>query len=139
MSKTALHSPSGRILYLDKNIEMRTMMDMVLHDRFLVVTAATAEEGLDILESEPPFDIVISGFHLSRMNGLEFLRRVSERYPRTVRVLMSGGCGDEVDISEAISAGYIRRFISKPYGVKMLREQLQNDFESARTGGSEDG
>lgn len=134
MSEKALFPPSGRVLYLDKHNEMRNMMDLVLQDRFLVVTAATAEEGLNILESQPPFDIVISGFHLSRMNGLEFLRRVSEQYPLTVRILMSGGCGDEVDVDAAISAGYIRRFVSKPYGIKMLREQLQNDLEAVRAG-----
>jgi response regulator RpfG family c-di-GMP phosphodiesterase len=127
------HCPEvGRILFIDKNITMRKTMNMVLKDQFQIVTADSAEAGLALVESDPPFDIVISGFTLICMNGLELLRRVGEICPQTVRILMSGGCGDAIKINRAISAGYVSRLILKPFCMSSMKNQLKNDLATAR-------
>ena len=126
------NSVPGRIIFVDKDRSMQHMMTLLLNDRFQIVTAESAEDGLGLLVSDAPFDIIISGFTLLLMNGLDFLRRVGEICPRTVRILMSGGCGDIDGINQAISEKHINRLVFKPFCAITLRDQLINDLASLR-------
>jgi response regulator RpfG family c-di-GMP phosphodiesterase len=134
MSAPLITPTYGKIVFVDNHIVMHDCMKAVLDDLFQVFTVCTATEGLEIMKTECAIDIVISSFTLSysSVNGLEFLRRVGELYPLTLRVLMSGGCGDKVDINLAISAGHINRFVEKPFKPATLREQLKSDLASVR-------
>lgn len=132
MSESMSPAANGRILFVDKDSSMRNLMEMVVCDHFQLVTAGSAEEALILLKSEIPFDIVISGLTLFMMNGLEFLRLVGELYPQTVRILMSGGCGDTDGIIRAIKEGHIRRLILKPFHLSTLLDQLKSDLVSLR-------
>jgi DNA-binding NtrC family response regulator len=131
MNKSYKQSNVGRVIFVDKDSNMRNMMAMILNEQFHVVTACSAEEGLALLEAEEHFDIVISGLTLMFMNGLEFLRRVSELCPQTVRILMSGG-GDRADINQAIREGSVSRYILKPFCLSTLLDQLSNDLVQVR-------
>lgn len=134
MSEPVNISIYGKIMIVDNDIVMHDCMRSLLDDLFQVVTMRTAQEGLECLETDGPFDVVMSSFALqsSGMNGLEFLRRVGELSPVTLRVLMSGGCGDKVDINQAISSGHINRFVGKPFSINTLRDQLKSDLLSIR-------
>jgi two-component system NtrC family sensor kinase len=132
MSESVEDTVMGRILLVDKDPHLLQIMEIILGHQFRMVTARFAEEGLALVEAEAPFDIAISGFALPGMNGLEFLRRVGEKFPETVRILMSGGFGDDVDIKHAISAGHIRRLVQKPFNLSSMRDQLKKDMDSIR-------
>lgn len=133
MSKSYENSADGKILFVDKDDIMRQLMEMALESQFQIVTARSAEEALTLVESEGPFDIVISGFTLMWMDGVEFLRRVSDRCPLTVRILMSGGCGDTDEVSQAIRKGHISRLVLKPFCMSTFLNQLNIDLASVRT------
>lgn len=128
MAEKPKHPASGRIIVVDKDNDIRTMMEMILCDQFLVTTSGSAEAGLGLLESKGPFDIAIASFTLPGMNGVEFLRRVGEKYPETVRILLTGGCADMSDLSLAVSKGHISRIILKPFLMNTLLEQLNSDL-----------
>ena len=135
MSESVTISTYGKIMIVDNDVIIHDCMRALLDDLFRVVTMHTALEGLECLEcleTDGPFDIVMSSFALqySGMNGLEFLRRVGELSPVTLRILMSGGCGDKVDINLALREGHIHRFVSKPFSTTTLREQLKSDLRS---------
>ena len=133
MSEAQKLSATGRIIFVDKDISMREMMEMLLQcDQHQVVTVRTAEECLMMLEAHGGFDVVISSFILPGMNGLEFLRQVSESHPETIRILMTGGSGDATEISHAINKGHISRLAIKPLCFSTLREQLRYDLASMR-------
>jgi response regulator RpfG family c-di-GMP phosphodiesterase len=122
------HTAIGKIILIDKDPNIRTMMEMILGDHFQVVTAGSAMAGLDLVESEAPFDIVIASFSLPGMNGVEFLRRVGEKHPETVRIILTGGFADMSDLNLAVSEGHISRVISKPIHMDILMEQLKQDM-----------
>ena len=61
------------------------------------------------------------------MKGVEFLCLVAERWPETIRILMSGGGADMDKVARAISAGHISRFLAKPLCMISLRDQLWNE------------
>lgn len=125
-------SASGRIIFVEKDISMREMMELALCDEFQIVTVHSAEKGLELVKAEGPFDIVISGLSLPGMNGLEFLRRVGELHPETVRILMTGGNVDMGDLNLAISKGHINRFVLKPFCICTLQDQLKNDLATLK-------
>ena len=104
---------------------------------FSVRIADCAAAGLAILEQEP-IDLVISDMRMPAMDGAEFLRRVRERWPQTVRILLSGQA-DAESIGSAFNSGEIYRFISKPWDeddiVGQVRQALERrafELEKAR-------
>lgn len=118
----------AKILFVDNDGSMREMMELILKDRFQVVTLRTGEEGLECVKTEGPFDIVIASFTLLGINGMEFLRQVSELHPETVRILMTGGCADQCDLHQAVKDGHVSRIVLKPFSLSALREQLRQDM-----------
>jgi len=128
MTESPIHFANVRIIVIDKDIDIRTMMKMLLRDHFQVETVGSAEAGLDLVESGSPFDIVIASFTLPGMNGVEFLRRVGEKNPETVRILLTSGCADMRDLELATSKGHISRIVLKPFCMITLLEQLRLDM-----------
>ncbi len=71
---------------------------------------------------QAPFDIVVSDVRMSGMPGTWLLKTVSERWPHTVRIALSG----VVDPSEALQLTPVaHRFLSKPCEPPVLEETLE--------------
>jgi response regulator RpfG family c-di-GMP phosphodiesterase len=98
---------------------------LTLHLRraFTLTTATGGAAGLEILKSKGPFAIVMSDMRMPGMSGAEFLSKVREQYPDTVRVLLTG----QSDLPSAIAAvndGQIFRFLTKPCPPEVLLSAL---------------
>jgi len=81
-----------RILCVDdeRNV-LRSLERVFLDDDYEVVTAASGEEGLQIMAgSGDTFQVVVSDYRMPVMNGVEFLKQVYEQWPDTVRIVLSG-------------------------------------------------
>lgn len=71
----------------EKNLRVLYQQDFE-RDGFEVVTAATAVDGLQLVESERP-DLVVMDIRLPGMDGLEAMSRVLDKNPRVPVVLNS--------------------------------------------------
>ncbi|WP_342117441.1 HD domain-containing phosphohydrolase [Pseudoduganella sp. OTU4001] len=80
---------------------------------YQVLTAESGAEGLQLLEKET-VDLVISDMRMPEMDGARFLAKVRERWPNTVRLLLTG-YSDVQSIQDAINCGEIYRYITKPW------------------------
>ena len=67
-----------------------------------------------------PVDVVISDQRMPGMTGLELLTLVRDRYPDTVRIMLTGETSLETAV-EAINRGEIYRYIRKPVDRDELR------------------
>jgi len=77
---------------------------------FSVAISPSAEDALLRLEASS-YEVVISGYRLPGMDGLEFLKVFREKYPHLPFILFTGTGGEEVAI-EALDSGadfYIRK------------------------------
>lgn len=78
-----------------------------------VLTAGHAEEALALLATEP-VDAVLSDMRMPGMDGVQLLERVSQGWPHTARLLLTGRA-DLRSTIEAINRGRLQRYITKPW------------------------
>lgn len=76
-------------------------------------------EALKILEQHE-IQLVISDFLMPEMNGSELLARVRERWPDTIRIMLTGHANTEA-VMGSIKEGAVYRFILKPWNDDDLR------------------
>lgn len=117
----------AKMICVDDDSLIRQVVKMYMQEAFHVVLACSAEEGLDMMESHGPFHVVLSDYGMPGMNGVAFLSQVAERWPETIRILMSGGGADLEMVKRAIRAGHISRFLTKPFCIISLRNQLLDE------------
>ncbi len=84
-----------------------------------VRVAHCANEALFKLERQPA-DVVISDQRMPGLTGIEFLVQVREKYPDTVRIILTGYADIDVAMA-AINEGGVYRFLTKPWRNEHLR------------------
>lgn len=102
------------LLIVDDEEFVRSALSRALRgDEYEIRAVDGPRAGLDALSSRPA-DIVLSDFKMPRMNGLEFLQRVREDYPDTIRIMLTGHADTETVI-QALNGSEIYRFLTKPW------------------------
>jgi len=104
---------ADRILFVDDDTRVLDGLKRMLHGEIEIETASSGTEGLATIYLFGPFAIVISDMRMPGLDGAEFLARVRELAPNTVRMLLTG----HKDLKRAIAAvneGQIFRYLSKP-------------------------
>lgn len=102
-----------RILFVDDDPNILEAYQRKLQRVLAVETALGGEEGLRTLEDRGPFAVVVADMQMPQMDGIEFLSQVKERYPETVRMMLTGNADTQVAI-QAVNEGNIFRFLTKP-------------------------
>ncbi len=117
------------VLIVDDDDNLRSFVRATLEvDGYTVREAASAEEGLERLEEEPP-DLILLDVMMPQMDGWEMLRRVQERHGvGTIPVIMFSGKVDE-SAGEATARG-ARGFIGKPFDPQQLIAQAKQILQS---------
>ena len=112
-----------KVLFVDDEPGALDTYRRMLQSEFDIATAATGEAGLVSLHNHGPFAIVISGMQMAGMDGVQFLKRVRQVAPNTVRLLLTG----PVDLQGAVNAvneGSVFRLLLKPCERSVLTEAL---------------
>lgn len=118
-----------RILCVDDEMNVLKALERAFLDEgYALLTALAGNDGLAILEKSAPVQIVISDYRMPGMNGVDFLSQVSERWPDTVRIVLSG-YADTTSVIAAINEGQIYKFISKPWNDDELRVTIVNAID----------
>ncbi len=81
--------------------------------------ARNGVEALKILANQP-VHLIISDFMMPQMNGSELLAQVRERWPETIRIMLTGHANTEA-VMGSIKGGAVYRFILKPWNDDDLR------------------
>lgn len=104
---------------------------------YAVLTATSPDAAGELLRTHT-VDLVISDHLMPGTTGIEFLKLVRDRYPDTVRIMLTGHADMETAV-KAINEGEIYRFLSKPCSavelqvtVHLALEQLELARENRR-------
>ena len=99
---------------------------MLRSEGYRILTANGAREGLDLL-AQHAVQVILSDQRMPEMNGTEFLGRVKDLYPDTVRIVLSGFT--ELDsIIQAVNQGAIYKFLIKPWDDDLMRTHIRDAF-----------
>jgi response regulator RpfG family c-di-GMP phosphodiesterase len=71
--------------------------------------------------------VIVSDQRMPDGTGTEFLSRVKDLYPDTVRMVLSGYT-DLESVTDAINRGAIYKFLTKPWDDDELRLRIQEAF-----------
>ncbi|MBD2578505.1 SpoIIE family protein phosphatase [Oscillatoria sp. FACHB-1406] len=96
---------------------------------FNVFKADSAIKALEILDTEGEMAVIISDQRMPVMNGTEFLSRTVDRFPDTIRILLTGYT-DVEDLVDAINSGKVFKYITKPWKPDNLKAIVQQASET---------
>ena len=102
-----------KILFVDDDPNVLEAYKRKLQRVLAVDTAQSGQEALQCIATKGPYAVVIADMHMPLMNGIEFLSRVKETAPDTVRMMLTGNADIRTAI-EAVNEGNIFRFLTKP-------------------------
>ncbi len=115
---------SDKILCVDDDANVRAGFQRQLRKQFTIDTAAGGEEGLAMIHGQGPYAVVVSDLHMPGLSGIQFLSRVRQAAPDTVRVMLTGNADLQRAI-EAVNEGHIFRFLTKPCTPASLTQVLE--------------
>lgn len=116
------------ILILDDDEALLVVLTLLIRrEGFRVLTAATAEEALTVLE-RTRVAVAIVDQNLPDLPGVDVLRRLRQRWPDTIRIMLTASADTRTAVA-AINDGHVYRFVTKPWDNEefrvMLRESVQ--------------
>ena len=121
-------APEARTLLLvdDDRFMLGVLNDMLVGQPYRVLNACSGEEALDMLDHEA-VEVILCDQAMPGMRGTEVLAHAAQRYPKTVRLMLSGQ-PDLSEIEAAIASGVADDHYIKPLGARMLRERIDQAF-----------
>ncbi|HEY7065177.1 MAG TPA: HD domain-containing phosphohydrolase [Chloroflexota bacterium] len=126
-----MYAADKRVLCVDDEPNVLEGLRRTLRGQYRVTTAVGGAAGLEAIQHDGPFAVVVSDLRMPEMDGVAFLSRVRQLSPDTVRVLLTG----QADLDAAIAAvneGHIFRFLSKPCPQPTLLQALDAATEQYR-------
>lgn len=128
MEKKQMIKP--RVLIVDDEEQNLTIFRGTFRRELKVFTASSAQAGLELLEKESdPIPVVITDQKMPEMQGVDFLVKVREKWPESVRMVLTAYT--DVDaIIDAINRGNVYKFIYKPWEKEDLLLTILNAHET---------
>lgn len=112
-----------KILLVDDEPNILQAYKRILRRDFNIYTAESGREGLDLIEREGEFAVIVSDMRMPEMNGIEFLTRTQELFPDSIRIMLTGDAGQQTAM-DAVNEGKIFRFLTKPCSLELLSNTL---------------
>lgn len=113
-----------RVLFIDDDTHVLDGLRRALRsvrgiwDMHFVSSARQALEAF----TAAPFDVVVSDMRMPEMDGADLLSEVMKRYPKTVRLILSGHA-DSAAIMKSV--GVAHQFLNKPCSPELLQKTIE--------------
>lgn len=127
MDSESDHTERSILLVDDEENIIKALIRLFRRDGYRILKANSGGEGLEAL-SNNEVSVIISDQRMPEMTGVEFLSRVKDLYPDTVRIVLSGYTDLEC-ITDAINKGAIYKFLTKPWEDDLLRRNIREAFQ----------
>ena len=118
-----------KIWIIDDEESIRTICTSALEDLFTVESFANASEALLELNSTQP-DLIITDIKMPGMSGLEFLDKVSDKFPEIPTIIITA----HANIDNALSAykGGAFEYLTKPFDCLLYTSPSPRDSTLSR-------
>ncbi len=130
MNKPAILCIDDEKIILDS---LRTQIRTEFHGKYVTEFAESPDEAFEVLEdlNENQVDVlvVISDWLMPEMRGDEFLVKVHERFPKTIKIMLTGHV-EETAIDNAKENANLYACLSKPWKKDELILTIKNGIKS---------
>ncbi len=126
---TIERSKKQKILVVDDEPDNLDLLYRTFRRDFHVFKAYSGMNALEVLAAEGEVAVIISDQRMPEMKGTEFLSKTVPQFPDTVRIILTGFTDIE-DLVEAINAGQVYKYITKPWDPGELKAVVQRAAES---------
>lgn len=128
---TEIEAGKLKLMVVDDELDNLDLLYRTFRRDFKVFKASDARTALEILDKEGEMAVIISDQRMPEMNGTEFFGLTVERFPDTIRILLTGFT-DVEDLVEAINSGQVFRYITKPWKPDQLRSLVEQATQTYR-------
>ena len=119
-----------KVLVVDDEIRSLETLERILDETSDVLTASSATDALALLEQCSDQDVcaiqvIVCDQRMPGMTGVQFLTQVRQRWPETIRLMLSGYTDSE-DIISGINEAGIYQYLTKPWHPDQLLLAVNN-------------
>ncbi len=118
----------SRILIVDDEEAILETMTFTFMDDYDVLSTLDPTKALGIMEENAPIAVVITDQRMPGMTGVDLLKQVYERFPETVRIILTGFTDSETTV-KAINDGHIYGYVNKPWEPEELKTIVRRASE----------
>ncbi len=104
---------ADRVLFVDDDPNILASFMRQLRKHLQMSAALNGEQGLEVVENQGPFAVIVADMRMPGMSGTQFLAQVKEIAPNSVRMMLTGNADLQTAIN-AVNEGHIFRFLTKP-------------------------
>ena len=117
-----------KILFVDDEQNLLDGIRRNLGVSYNIAIALGGMEGINAIEKDGPFAVVVSDMRMPIVDGVQFLGIVKKCAPETVRIMLTGNTDLDTAMN-AVNEGNIFRFITKPCSREILEKTLNASIE----------
>src|SRR5438874_11090609 len=117
------------ILYVDDEEKSLKNFARAFEDRFRILTASNAQDGLKLLEQhKDDIGLLMTDQRMPGEKGIWLLEKARQLRPRIIRILATAYSDMEAAIA-AVNTGAIYRYVTKPWDPPQLENTLKRGLE----------
>ena len=117
------------ILAVDDNREILSLLEDVMSDEYNVLTATSAEQGLELLKNNMP-DIIVTDIMMPGLNGLEFTQQLKQNmHTRQIPLIILSAKRSDDERIQGLESG-ADAYVTKPFSPSYLLATVARLLES---------
>src|SRR5262245_49493414 len=113
----------------DDQSAQRALIQVLRREKYTAEGVSSAREALERL-NDKPYDLVITDIRMERMDGMELMREVKQRWQDTPVIVITAFASIDTAIRSIHEGAY--DYLSKPYEIDDLRITVRRAVEQSR-------
>ncbi|HBW56861.1 MAG TPA: response regulator [Oscillatoriales bacterium UBA8482] len=123
-----------KLMVVDDEQDNLDLLYRTFRREFQVLRADSPTKAMSILDTEGEMAVIISDQSMPEMTGIEFFSRVTQLFPDTIRILLTGYSEDALDVdSTTLAAADIFKCITKPWDTEDFKQIIQKAVETYKS------
>ncbi|KAF0103833.1 MAG: response regulator receiver [bacterium] len=123
--------PHDTLLIVDDEANiLAALARLFRRDGYALLRATSGREALALLATHE-VGVILTDQRMPDMSGVQFLAKARERWPDSVRIMLSGYT-ELSSVTESVNQGAIYKFLTKPWDDEPLRQTVREAFQLHR-------